>query len=166
MKKAIIRLKDGRTINVELYDEDAPISVANFVKLAQEGYYKDLIFHRVIRNFMIQGGGMYEDMKSKDSAKTIKGEFKSNGVNNAVKHTIGTLSMARTMVKDSATSQFFICVANTPHLDGEYAAFGRCSDQESINIAIDISKVATTNKGYHGDVPKTAIIIDNIEIID
>lgn len=165
MNKAIIELEDGRIINLDLFPEEAPISVNNFVKLANEGFYKGLIFHRVIRNFMIQGGGMDKDMKSKGGCKSIKGEFKSNGVDNKVKHTTGTLSMARTMVKDSGTSQFFICVADTPHLDNEYAAFGRCSDNESLKVAIDISLVPTTSSGYYSDVPKNPIVIKEIKIV-
>lgn len=166
MSKAIIELTDGRNISVDLFPEDAPISVANFIKLAKEGYYKGLIFHRVIKNFMIQGGGMDVKLKPKGDAKSIKGEFKSNGVNNTLTHTKGTLSMARTTVKDSGSSQFFICVANTPHLDGEYAAFGRCLDKDSIDIAVAISNVATTSKDYYQDVPKEPIIIKDIVIID
>jgi len=165
MSKAVIELVDGRKINVDLFEDDAPVSVANFIKLAKEGFYKGLIFHRVIRNFMIQGGGMDKDLKSKGGAKSIKGEFKSNGVNNNVKHIKGTLSMARTMVKDSASSQFFICVADTPHLDGDYAAFGRCSDDDSIKVAVDISLVPTKSVGYYNDVPKEAVVIKDINII-
>ena len=162
MSKAVIELKDGRKINIELFPSDAPESVANFVKLAKEGYYKGLIFHRVIPNFMIQGGGMDEALKPKGGAKSIKGEFMSNGINNTVKHTGGTLSMARTMIKDSASSQFFICVADTPHLDGEYAAFGRCSDKESIDTVIEISKVATGSRRGHQDVPIKSVVIKDI----
>lgn len=165
MSKAIIELKDGRKMNVDLMEADAPISVANFIELAKSGFYKDLIFHRVIPGFMVQGGGMNEKMKGKD-AKSIKGEFRSNGVKNDLKHTAGTLSMARTNVKDSASSQFFICVADTPHLDGEYAAFGRCSDAESLQVAIDISRTPTTTVSYYHDVPKTPVVIKNIAIID
>lgn len=163
---ARIDLFDGRSMRAKLFKDKAPISVDNFVKLAKDGFYNGLIFHRVIRNFMIQGGGMNENLEQKGGAKPIKGEFSSNGVNNDEKHTVGTLSMARTMVKDSATSQFFICVADTPHLDGEYAAFGRCVDSDSIAVAKSISEVPTTSKGYYQDVPKTPIVIKNIEIFE
>ncbi|MGI6701419.1 MAG: peptidylprolyl isomerase [Christensenellales bacterium] len=166
MSKATIELHDGRRINIELFDSDAPISVNNFKKLAKEGFYKDLIFHRVIGNFMIQGGGMDKKLRSKSGAKPIKGEFKSNGVENNIKHTLGTLSMARTAVKDSASSQFFICVNDTPHLDGEYAAFGRCSDQESLRTVIDISRVKTVSVGYYDDVPETPVVIKDITVTD
>ena len=166
MSKAIIELEDGRKINLDLFPDDAPISVANFIDLAKANFFSGLIFHRVIPNFMVQCGGMNVKLEPKSGAKTIKGEFKSNGVENNLKHTLGTLSMARTMVKDSASSQFFICVTNTPHLDNEYAAFGRCSDAESIKIAVDISNVPTTTKSYYSDVPKTPIIIKKVSIID
>lgn len=166
MSKAIIELNDKRIINIELFDNDAPITVKNFIKLAKQGFYRDLIFHRVISDFMIQGGGMDKKMKLKKGAESIKGEFKSNGVENNIKHISGTISMARTMVNDSASSQFFICVADTPHLDGEYAGFGRCSDTESIKVAVDISKVQTISKNYYQDVPKDPIIFKDITIIN
>lgn len=164
--KAIIKLHDKRQMVIDLMAEEAPLSVDNFVKLAKEGFYKGTIFHRVIENFMIQGGGMNTNMRPQGQAKTIKGEFSSNGVDNKLKHTKGVISMARTMDKDSASSQFFICVADTPHLDGQYASFGKCSDEDSINVAIDISKVDTKSQGYHSDVPTEQIVIEDIEIID
>lgn len=165
MTNATIKLKDGRQINITLDSEAAPLSVANFISLANDGFYKGLIFHRVIKNFMIQGGGMDENMQSKEPKKTIKGEFKSNGVANGRKHTAGTLSMARTMVKDSASSQFFICTVNTPHLDGEYAAFGCVADEDSMRVVLDIGEVKTKTLGYYGDVPINPIIIDDIIIL-
>lgn len=164
--KAIIKLKDNRQIKIDLMPESAPLSVENFVQLAKSGFYKGLIFHRVIENFMIQGGGFNVDMQPQGQAKAIKGEFLTNGIDNKLKHTKGTISMARTSDKDSASSQFFICVANTPHLDCQYAAFGRCSDEESIQVAVDISKVDTASHGYYSDVPKEPIIIEDIEIIE
>lgn len=167
MQIAKINFNDGKIIKVQLMPEHAPISVANFVELAKKGYYNNLIFHRVIPNFMIQGGGMDETMdEPRAKVKAIKGEFKSNGVANSLTHTAGTISMARTMVKDSATSQFFICVADVPHLDGEYAAFGRTIDEDSLKTAIEISKVRTGRLGYYSDVPCEPIIIKNIEIIE
>lgn len=164
-RKVKITLKDGRVMNLELYPDAAPVSVANIVKLCDAGYYDGLCFHRVIDGFMIQGGGMIQTAKGlvpKEGAATIKGEFTSNGVNNPLKHTVGTISMARTMVKDSASSQFFICVADTPFLDGDYAAFGRCSDESSIEVAKSIAKVRTHSMGYYDDVPVEAIVIQSI----
>lgn len=166
MKKAVIELKDGRKINLVLDDECAPISVENFISLARSGHYNDTIFHRVIENFMIQGGGMLADLTEKASLKPIKGEFLSNGVNNTRKHKAGTISMARTMVKDSATAQFFICSVDTPHLDGEYAAFGEVADNESMQVVIDISRVDTGRYAYYSDVPVSPIIIDKVTIIE
>lgn len=166
MKKAVIELKDGRKIIIVLDEECAPISVANFVSLASKGHYNDTIFHRVIENFMIQGGGMLADMSEKATLKPIKGEFMSNGVNNTRKHKAGTISMARTMVKDSATAQFFICSVDTPHLDGEYAAFGEVADEESMKVVLDISRVDTGRYQYYSDVPVTPIIIEKITIIE
>lgn len=116
-----IEMENGDVIRAELYPEIAPISVANFIKLVNEGFFDGTIFHRVIPGFMIQGG---EGVGGK-RAESIKGEFASNGVKNDLRHTRGVLSMARTMVPDSASSQFFIMVADSPHLDGEYAAFGK-----------------------------------------
>ena len=110
-------------IVVALRPDTAPISVDNFKKLVSEGFYNGLIFHRIIKNFMIQGGG-YTSAFGKTSAPTIKGEFNSNGVENKLLHLRGVLSMARTSVPDSATSQFFIMHVDYPSLDGEYAAFG------------------------------------------
>lgn len=166
MKKAVIELKDGRKINLVLDEKCAPISVENFISLARNGHYNDTIFHRVIENFMIQGGGMLADLTEKASLKPIKGEFMSNGVNNTRKHKAGTISMARTMVKDSATAQFFICSIDTPHLDGEYAAFGEVADNESMQVVIDISRVDTGRYAYYSDVPVSPIIIDKVTIIE
>ncbi|MEG1509594.1 MAG: peptidylprolyl isomerase [Clostridia bacterium] len=164
MKTGKIILADERQINFELYENYAPLSVANFVELANSGFYKGLIFHRVIENFMIQGGGMDKNMKQKFTVKTVKGEFYTNGVKNDLKHTLGVLSMARTQEVNSASSQFFICVANTPHLDGQYAGFGKVCDKESLDICLDIAKVDTGSCNHYSDVPKTPIIIKDIVI--
>lgn len=141
-----IILEDERVINVTLYPEYAPISVENFLHLIDINYFDGVIFHRIIEDFMIQTGGYYikdNTLYEKEGAKTIKGEFLKNGVNNPLKHKKGTISMARTNDPNSATSQFFLCSVDTPHLDGSYAAFGRASDEESIKIIEDISKVPT-----------------------
>ncbi len=125
--KAIITMENGKTMTIELYPEKAPITVDNFVKLAKDGFYDGLIFHRVIPGFMIQGGDP-EGTGMGGPGHTIKGEFRANGVNNDLKHTRGVISMARTMAPNSAGSQFFIMHADAPHLDGQYAAFGKMTD--------------------------------------
>lgn len=125
--KALITMENGKTMTVELYPEVAPITVDNFVKLAKDGFYDGLIFHRVIPGFMIQGGDP-EGTGCGGPGHTIKGEFAANGVKNDIKHTRGVISMARTMAPNSAGSQFFIMHADAPHLDGQYAAFGKMTD--------------------------------------
>ncbi len=120
----VITMADGREMKGELYPEIAPQSVGNFVALANSGFYDGLTFHRVIPGFMIQGG----DPKGTGIGGPgyhIKGEFAANGVKNPLKHTYGVLSMARSMMPDSAGSQFFIMTSDSPHLDGQYAAFGK-----------------------------------------
>lgn len=119
-----IDVQDYGTITAELYGEVAPITVENFLKLVDEGFYDGLTFHRIISGFMIQGGDPLGNGTG-GSSETIKGEFASNGVENPISHVRGVLSMARTMDPDSASSQFFIMHADADYLDGEYAAFGR-----------------------------------------
>ena len=119
-----ITMTDGGVMKGELYPDVAPQSVYNFIDLANKGFYDGLIFHRVIKGFMIQGGDPTGTGMG-GPGHTIKGEFKMNGVNNDLKHTRGTLSMARSMMPNSAGSQFFIMHMDAPHLDGQYAAFGR-----------------------------------------
>ncbi|MCQ2457267.1 MAG: peptidylprolyl isomerase [Clostridia bacterium] len=119
-----ITLEDGGVMTGELYPETAPQSVGNFTALANSGFYDGLIFHRVIPGFMIQGGDP-KGMGYGGPGYSIKGEFRANGVDNPVKHTYGVLSMARSMMPDSAGSQFFIMTSDSPHLDGQYAAFGK-----------------------------------------
>ena len=127
MTKAIIEMENGGTMTLELYPKIAPITVANFVKLANEGFYNGLIFHRVIAGFMIQGGDPTGTGMGGPGYQ-IKGEFASNGVKNDLKHSRGVISMARSARPDSAGSQFFIMHQNAPHLDGDYAAFGKMTD--------------------------------------
>ena len=127
MKRFVITLKNGHTMSGELYDDIAPISVENFEKLANSGFYDGLIFHRMIPGFMIQGGDP-EGTGMGGPGYTIKGEFAMNGVKNDLKHTRGVLSMARAWDPDSAGSQFFIMVEDAPHLDGQYAAFGKVTE--------------------------------------
>ena len=153
--KITITLADGDIIKAELYPDLAPITVANFEKLINEHFYDGLIFHRVISGFMIQGGGYDVNGKEK-AAASIKGEFASNGVKNDLKHTRGVLSMARTGVPDSASSQFFIMHKDAPHLDGQYAAFGKVT--EGIEV---IDKIAGTQTDS-SDKPVTPVVIQSI----
>jgi len=127
MKYVIIEMENGDIMKGELYPEIAPITVANFKDLAEKGFYDGLIFHRVIPGFMIQGG-CPEGRGTGGPGHNIKGEFAANGVKNDLKHTRGVLSMARAMHPDSAGSQFFIMVEDAPHLDGQYAAFGKITE--------------------------------------
>ena len=124
MSKIIITMENGGVIEAELYPEIAPITVKNFEELVEKKFYDGLIFHRVIPGFMIQGGCPY-GTGTGGPGYQIKGEFAANGVKNDLKHTRGVLSMARAMHPDSAGSQFFIMHADAPHLDGQYAAFGK-----------------------------------------
>ena len=124
---ATITMQNGKTMTLELYPEIAPITVENFVKLAKEGFYDGLIFHRVIEGFMIQGGDP-DGTGCGGPGYSIKGEFARNGVKNDLKHTRGVISMARSQNPNSAGSQFFIMHEDAPHLDGQYAAFGKMTD--------------------------------------
>ncbi|MCI5545889.1 MAG: peptidylprolyl isomerase [Clostridiales bacterium] len=143
-----IEMEDGGIIRLELYPDIAPITVDNFVSLVKKGFYDGLIFHRVISGFMIQGG----DPKGTGMGGpgyTIKGEFRANGVVNNIKHERGVISMARSMMPDSAGSQFFIMHADAPHLDGQYAAFGRV-----IEGIEEVDKIAAARTS-RGDRPVT-----------
>ena len=122
-----IKMGTGKTIKAELYPEIAPNTVNNFISLVKKGFYNGLIFHRVIPGFMIQGGDP-DGVGTGGPGYQIKGEFSRNGVKNDLKHTTGVLSMARAMHPDSAGSQFFIMAADAPHLDGQYAAFGKVTE--------------------------------------
>ena len=138
MKKVTIEMENGGVMKGELYEDIAPITVENFEKLAKEGFYDGLTFHRVIPGFMIQGG-CPNGNGTGGPGYTIKGEFTMNGFENNLKHTTGVLSMARTMIPDSAGSQFFIMVADAPHLDGQYASFGKIT--EGMEVANEIVNV-------------------------
>ncbi|MCD8027556.1 MAG: peptidylprolyl isomerase [Erysipelotrichaceae bacterium] len=140
-----IEMENGHIMKGELYPDIAPITVNNFVNLINDHFYDSLIFHRVIPGFMIQGGG-YDRNHHEKRCPSIKGEFSSNGVINDLKHTRGVISMARTMIKDSASSQFFIMHEDAPHLDGEYAAFGRIT--EGLEV---IDEIAHTPTGFQDD---------------
>lgn len=135
-----ITMQDGSVMKGELYPEIAPNTVNNFISLIKKGYYNGLIFHRVIRGFMIQGG-CPDGTGMGGPGYSIKGEFSQNGFKNTLKHTKGVLSMARTMAPDSAGSQFFIMHQNSPHLDGAYAAFGKIT--EGLDVIDAIADVPT-----------------------
>lgn len=168
MDKVSIVLTDGRKINLELDKASAPITVENFLKLVDNGFYNGLCFHRVISGFMIQGGGMVQEkgvLIEKRGLKPIKGEFLNNGFKNDIKHELGVISMARTNEPNSATSQFFICAADCDFLDKNYAAFGRTIDAESNKVVVDISNVKTHSYGWYNDIPNEPVVIDHIERI-
>ena len=135
-----ITMTNGDVMKAELYPEIAPNTVNNFISLVQKGFYDGLIFHRVISGFMIQGGDP-QGTGMGGPGYSIKGEFAMNGVRNDLKHTRGVLSMARSMMPNSAGSQFFIMHANAPHLDGQYAAFGKVV--EGLDVVDKIASVRT-----------------------
>ena len=143
-------------IKFELYPEIAPVTVTNFIDLVNKGYYNGLTFHRIIKDFVIQGGCPLGSGVG-GPGYSIKGEFKINGVKNDIKHELGVLSMARANDPNSGGSQFFIMVGNSPHLDGSYAAFGKVTD--GFEIILNIA-----NEEVFGDTPKNKPIINKIEI--
>lgn len=135
-----IEMENGGVIKAELYPAIAPNTVNNFISLVNKGYYDGLIFHRVIPGFMIQGG-CPEGTGIGGPGHSIKGEFASNGFPNNLKHERGVLSMARTMAPDSAGSQFFIMVADAPHLDGQYASFGKVTEgMEVVDQIVNVER--------------------------
>ena len=159
-----IVVKNFGTMTAELYPEMAPLTVANFVKLAKEDFFAGLIFHRVIKGFMLQGGGYNAEMEHKE-CDAIRGEFRANGcMQNTLKHERGVLSMARTSDPDSASSQFFIMHANAPHLDAQYAGFGKLTD--GFDVLDQIATTKTGRYGYFSDVPRSPIVIEKVEIIE
>lgn len=152
-----ITMKGGDVIKLELYPETAPISVNNFISLVNKKYYDGLIFHRVIKGFMIQGG-CPDGTGMGGPGYCIKGEFAQNGVENNLKHTEGVLSMARTMIPDSAGSQFFIMHKNAPHLDGQYAAFGKVIEGMDV-----VNKIAETKTDWN-DKPLEAQVMETVTV--
>ena len=138
-----IEMENGDIMKAELYPDIAPESVNNFISLIKKHFYDGVIFHRVIQNFMIQGGDP-EGTGCGGPGYCIKGEFKSNGFQNDLKHTEGVLSMARTMIPDSAGSQFFIMTEDAPHLDGQYASFGMVIDGMDI-----VDAIVNTKRDWH-----------------
>ncbi len=161
--EATITLETGDEIELELYPNVAPETVENFVDLAEDGFYDGLIFHRVIEDFMIQGGGYDENLKEQ-KASTIDGEFSSNGFDNPLSHTRGVISMARAQQFDSASSQFFIVQEDSTYLDGQYAAFGVVTD--GMDVVDDIASVRTGSVSSSGmeNVPVDPIVIESITI--
>jgi peptidyl-prolyl cis-trans isomerase B (cyclophilin B) len=154
-------------ITLQLFADKAPETVANFIQYVKDGHYDNTIFHRVISNFMIQGGGFDSDMKQKDTRATIKNE-----ANNGVSNKTGTIAMARTMEPHSASAQFFINVKDNDFLDHSapttqgwgYTVFGEVV--EGMDVVEAIKNVATTSKGGHQDVPRDAVIIEKAEIVE
>ena len=153
----IIEMENGKQIKLELYPEAAPKTVANFEKLVREGFYDGLIFHRVIAGFMIQGGDP-EGTGMGGAPERIVGEFAANGHQNPIKHTRGVISMARSSNPNSASSQFFIMHADAPHLDGQYAAFGRVI--EGMDAVDEIASVATDFR----DRPRMDMVMAKVTI--
>ena len=149
-----ITMEDGGIIDIELNEEAAPITCENFKKLVSEGFYNGLTFHRVIPGFMIQGGCPLGNGTG-GPGWNIKGEFAANGVNNPLKHTYGVLSMARSMMPDSAGSQFFIMTSDSPHLDGQYAAFGKVLEGMDVADAIVSVKRDMRDKPLEPQVMKS-----------
>ena len=159
MAKPIVRITmdSGKVIRLELYPETAPITVENFLDLVKKGFYNGLTFHRIISGFMIQGGDP-DGNGMGGPGYSIKGEFKSNGVDNPLKHEKGVISMARSMDPNSAGSQFFIMHEAAPHLDGQYAAFGKVI--EGLDVVDEIASVET---GFQ-DAPVEKVIMEKVEV--
>ena len=154
-----IEMENGDIIKAELYPEIAPNTVKNFISLVKKGFYDGLIFHRVIRGFMIQGGDP-QGTGMGGPGYEINGEFAANGFRqNDLIHETGVLSMARTMAPNSAGSQFFVMVAPAPHLDGQYAAFGKITEGQ--DVAIDISRV---QRNMMNDMPKKPVVMATVRV--
>ena len=153
-----ITMENGKVIELQLDAAAAPITVANFEKLARQGFYNGLTFHRIIPGFMVQGGDP-QGTGMGGPGWEIKGEFRANGVDNPIKHTRGVISMARAMDPNSAGSQFFIMHQDAPHLDGQYAAFGHVvSGMDAVD---EIAAVATD----WNDKPRTPVVMEKVEVI-
>jgi len=159
MKKFTIEMENGDVMQGELYEDIAPKTVANFEKLANSGFYDGLIFHRVIPGFMIQGGDP-DGTGAGGPGWTIAGEFTANGFKNDLKHTKGVLSMARTMAPDSAGSQFFIMVADAPHLDGQYASFGKVTEGIEAADKVVMTKRDRSDRPLDPQVMKKVVVFE------
>ena len=166
-----IEMQSGDKIKVELYENIAPNTVRNFVSLVKKGFYDGVIFHRVIPGFMIQGGDP-DGNGTGGPGYCIKGEFEANRIKNDLKHTRGVISMARTMVNDSAGSQFFIMADTASHLDGQYAAFGKLIEGQDVADKIVSTKTDYSDKPYEDQVMKKVTVdtfgekIEEPEIIE
>ena len=158
-----ITMENGKTIDLELDAQAAPITVENFLKLVNDKYYDGLTFHRIIPGFMIQGG-CPEGTGMGGPGWHIKGEFSQNGVQNDLKHTRGVISMARSSAMDSAGSQFFIMHDDAPYLDGQYAAFGRVVS--GLDVVDEIAGTPTINNWFHRDFPKDPQVIKTIRVVE
>ena len=154
-----ITMDDGKDIKIELYPDIAPITVENFVKLVKDGFYDGLTFHRIIPGFMIQGGDP-EGTGMGGPGWSIKGEFSSNGVKNDLKHTRGVISMARSMNPNSAGSQFFIMHQDSPHLDGDYAAFGKVTEGME-----EVDRIASIPTDWN-DAPKVSVTKTKVTVTE
>lgn len=152
-----ITMNTGDVMKAELYPETAPNTVNNFISLIKKGFYDGVGFHRIIAGFMIQGGDP-DGNGMGGPGYSIKGEFSSNGFKNDLKHSKGVLSMARTQIPDSAGSQFFIMHADAPHLDGEYAAFGKLTEGFDV-----LDKIATTATDW-SDRPRTPQVMESVTV--
>lgn len=166
-----ITLTNSKKIRLCLERKYAPTTVDHFVELVKNDYFNGTIFHRIIKDFMIQTGGYCIEDNSlieMPEVSSIKGEFESNGfADNTLKHTKGVISMARTSDKNSATGQFFICAADCTWLDGEYAAFGKTIDEESLNNVLEVSNMQTARlHPAFTDFPVELIGIETIKLID
>ena len=161
--KIKIYVRDYGEMTAELYPDKAPNTVKNFLSLIESGFFSGMIFHRVIKGFMIQGGGFDESFIQKD-AESIKGEFMANGfMQNDLRHTRGVLSMARTSDPNSASSQFFVMHKDAPHLDAQYAGFGKLT--EGFEVLDQIASVKTRRMGWYDDVPRTPVVIEKMEVL-
>lgn len=154
-----ITMMDGKTIDIELDPTAAPITCENFEKLVKSGFYDGLTFHRIIPGFMIQGGDP-DGMGTGGPGWSIKGEFAQNGVNNPIKHERGVISMARSMMPNSAGSQFFIMHKTSPHLDGAYAAFGHVVN--GMDVVDEIAATPTDGR----DMPLEPVVMTKVEIVE
>lgn len=151
----VIEMNNGKTIKLELDEQNAPITCANFLKLVNQGFYDGLTFHRIISGFMIQGGDPTGTGMG-GSDENIKGEFLANGISNPISHKRGVISMARSQFFDSASSQFFICHADSEFLDGNYAAFGHVVDGMET-----VDEIANVKTGFQ-DRPVTPVIMKRV----
>ncbi len=152
-----IQMNSGDIMKLELYPDIAPNTVNNFISLVNKGYYNGLTFHRIINGFMIQGG-CPDGNGTGGPGYSIKGEFASNGFENNLNHTAGVISMARSMMPNSAGSQFFIMHKDAPHLDGEYAAFGKVTEGMDV-----VDKFATVETSY-GDMPIVPVVMEKVSV--